>query len=92
MGELVSGEGLGPDEEIALSLREETVHRALADLTDRERDVIVLRYGFGDEPKSLEEIGRLLGLTRERVRQIEARALDQLARQRELEALQELPA
>ena len=53
----------------------------------RERDVIVLRYGLGDrEPKTLEEIGRVLGLTRERVRQIELQALKRLGRLREMEA------
>jgi RNA polymerase primary sigma factor len=74
-----------------VSLEEETLHRALAELPDRERQVLKLRYGLdGDQdPKSLEEIGRLLGLTRERVRQIESRALGQLATQREIEALHE---
>jgi RNA polymerase primary sigma factor len=94
VGDLVAGEAPPIDEQVQLSLQEEALHRALATLPERERAVLRLRYGLeGDaDPKSLEEIGRLLGLTRERVRQIEARALDQLARQRELEALQELPA
>jgi RNA polymerase primary sigma factor len=51
--------------------------------------VVKLRYGLnGDiEPASLEEIGRRMGITRERVRQIEADALERLAVQREIEAL-----
>ena len=57
-------------------------------LADREREVLVLRYGLADyEPKTLEEIGRRLGLTRERVRQIEVEALRRLATLREIQAV-----
>ena len=88
-GELVAGEGGSPEEELTVNLREDVLRKALSELPDRERDVLKLRYGLdGDaDPKSLEEIGRTLGLTRERVRQIEARALERLAMQREIEAL-----
>jgi RNA polymerase primary sigma factor len=90
LGDLFAGEDAPLEEEVAVSLQEETLHRALGELPEREREVLKLRYGLdGDQdPKSLEEIGRLLGLTRERVRQIESRALQQLATQREIEALQ----
>ena len=55
---------------------------------EREQTVLGLRYGLGvEEPQSLEEIGRRLGITRERVRQIEATALERLAVSREIEAL-----
>jgi RNA polymerase primary sigma factor len=89
LGDLFAGEEAPLEEEVAVSLQEETLHRALRELPERERSVLQLRYGLnGDrDPKSLEEIGRLLGLTRERVRQIESRALQQLATQREIEAL-----
>jgi RNA polymerase sigma factor (sigma-70 family) len=63
----------------------------VSQLPEREREVVQLRYGLnGDtDPRSLEEIGRRLGLTRERVRQIEAQALERLAMQREIEALRD---
>jgi RNA polymerase primary sigma factor len=84
---LPSGERL-IDEQVEVSLTEDTLHRALAELPERERRVLELRYGLGDEdPTSLEQIGRRLGLTRERVRQIEKRALESLAMHRELHAL-----
>ena len=60
----------------------------MAKLPEREQDVIDLRYGLsGDrDPMSLEMIGREMGLTRERVRQIETQALERLAREREIAA------
>jgi RNA polymerase sigma factor (sigma-70 family) len=57
-------------------------------LPERHRHVVVLRYGLGDsDPKTLEDIGRRLGLTRERVRQIEVEALKRLATLHEMEAV-----
>jgi RNA polymerase primary sigma factor len=90
-GELFAAEDTGLEEEVDVSLREETLRRALDALPEREREILKLRYGLdGDpDPKSLEEIGRLLGLTRERVRQLERHALEWLAVQREIEALRE---
>ncbi len=90
IGDLVGGEQDGVETEVEVSLTEETLHRALAQLPDREREIVRLRYGLGgEEPKSLEEIGRRLGLTRERVRQIEGQALERLALSREIEALRD---
>ena len=87
--ELVADETETPEREVTLSLEEQAVRRAVAELPERERDVLKLRYGLnGDrDPASFEEIGRRLGVTRERVRQIEADALERLAVQREIEAL-----
>jgi RNA polymerase primary sigma factor len=89
-GDLFAGESPEPMEEVHISLTENAVRHAVETLPDREREVVKLRYGMdGDtDPKSLEEIGRLLGLTRERVRQIEALALQRLAEHREIEALE----
>ena len=90
-GELFGDERSRFEEEVHVSLAEQALHRAVADLPEREQEVLALRYGLGGEndPKSLEEIGRRLGLTRERVRQIEANALERLALNREIEALHE---
>ena len=85
MGDLIASES-DVAKEVEVSLQETALHQALADLPEREQEIVRLRYGLnGDsDPKSLEEIGRRLGLTRERVRQIEARALQRLAERREL--------
>jgi RNA polymerase primary sigma factor len=76
------------DHELIRHAVREEVERLLGQLKPRERDVIELRFGLGrEEPKTLEEVGRRLKLSRERVRQIEARAkqkLSQLARTRHL--------
>ena len=89
LGDLFAADGLGPAEEVELQLTQRALHRAVADLPERQRKIVTLRYGLnGDtEPKSLEEIGRIMGMTRERVRQLEAEALRLLAEWREFEGL-----
>jgi RNA polymerase primary sigma factor len=88
LGDFVPGDGPLPDEQVEDSLRSQTLADALRALPDRHRAVVVLRYGLDDaEPKTLEEIGRRLGLTRERVRQIEVEALKRLASLHEMEAV-----
>jgi RNA polymerase primary sigma factor len=88
-GDLVAQESGNLEEEVVVSFGDDALHRATAPLPDREKFVIKLRYGLdGDpDPKSLEEIGRQMGITRERVRQIEMQALSRLAEQREVAAL-----
>src|SRR5438874_1829438 len=88
-GELVAHETGDVEEEVVVGLGEDALRRAIEGLPDREKQVIKLRYGMdGDpDPKSLEQIGRELGITRERVRQIEIQALQRLAGQREIAAL-----
>jgi RNA polymerase primary sigma factor len=88
-GDLVAHEAGNVEEEVVVALGDSALHRAIAMLPAREQEVIKLRYGFdGDqEPKSLEQIGRILGITRERVRQIETQALARLAEEREIAAL-----
>src|SRR4051812_35536860 len=77
-----------PEEEVEVTLRSEALHRALDHLPDREREVVKMRYGInGDEPTPLRETGKRLGMSPERVRQIESKALAKLAMRRELDAL-----
>jgi RNA polymerase primary sigma factor len=87
-GDLLPGEAASPEEEVSVSLEQSALKQAVEELPDREREVVKWRYGLnGDtDPQSLEEIGRRLGLTRERVRQIEAAALRRLALNREINA------
>jgi RNA polymerase primary sigma factor len=89
-GDLMPSEDLEPGEEVEVSLRAEALHRALDHLPDRERQVVKLRFGVnGNDPTPLRETGRRMGLSPERVRQIEAKALKRLAASREMEGLGE---
>jgi RNA polymerase primary sigma factor len=89
LGDLMPGGEAPPEEELEISLRQDALRRAIAELPDRERDVLKMRFGLNGDPtpQSLEAIGKALGLTRERVRQIETDALGRLAVSRELEAV-----
>ena len=88
-GDLVAQAAEDVAEEVQVSLDESALHHAIAQLPEREQMVVRMRYGLDDEmePKSLEEIGRRMGITRERVRQIETQALARLAEKREIAAL-----
>jgi RNA polymerase primary sigma factor len=88
LGDFVAGQDPLPEERVELELRSRALFQALASLSPRDRQVVVLRYGLGGtEPRTLEEIGRQLGLTRERVRQIELDSLRRLAAAREIQAV-----
>jgi len=82
LGDFVpDGDGGGPDEEIDLAMLRERLAEALGALDPREERVLRLRFGFGDgRARTLEEVGGELGVTRERARQIEGRALRKLRR------------
>ena len=85
LGDLIPSPGPGPDDVVDDRLRRAAVRRAVRRLPERDRVIVRLRYGIdGDPPRSLKEIGELLRLTPERVRQIEASALARLKSAREL--------
>ena len=79
LGDLLETDALSPEELAVRDALRRDLHQLLAALTTREQEVIRLRFGLGDGvPYSLAEIGRTLELSRERVRQIESKALQKL--------------
>ena len=87
-GDMIAGDNPLPEERVDSTFRSEVLGEGLALLDEREHTVIALRFGLdGSEPKTLEEIGRRLGFSRERARQLESKALRRLAQLRELEPL-----
>jgi RNA polymerase nonessential primary-like sigma factor len=79
LGDLLETDDITPEDTLMRESLRRDLQQLLDDLTSRERDVIQMRFGLGDgQPYSLAEIGRALDLSRERVRQIEAKALQKL--------------
>lgn len=79
LGELLETDSVTPEQMLMRESLQKDLQNLLADLTTRERDVILMRFGLADgHPYSLAEIGRALDLSRERVRQIESKALQKL--------------
>jgi len=79
LGDLLESSTVSPEDNLVNESLQKEIQYLLADLTDRERDVIELRFGLQDgQFYSLAEIGRVLALSRERVRQIESKALQKL--------------
>jgi RNA polymerase primary sigma factor len=70
---------MSPSKNAAFALLKENVNAVLHSLSQREERIIRLRFGIGDGcPRTLEEVGSIFNITRERVRQIEAKALKKL--------------
>ena len=80
-----------PFDTASLSLRRGDIENALASLPTRERQVIELRFGLtGEQPLTLEEVGRAFGVTRERIRQIENQSLKKLQSLAEAQKLRDV--
>jgi len=79
LGDFIESDGETPEDQVSKSLLREDLEGVLSTLSPRERDVLRLRYGLDDgRMKTLEEIGQIFNVTRERIRQIEAKALRKL--------------
>jgi RNA polymerase primary sigma factor len=90
LGDLIAGSPDVASEEVHAAIERQSLHRAVAELPDAEREVIELRFGFvGEAPKTLQQVADQLGSTRDRVRRTEREALRRLASRRELQGLLE---
>jgi RNA polymerase primary sigma factor len=90
LGDLISADGPSIEEEVASDIDGERLRDAVGTLPEVERNVITLRFGLDrEEPQALRETGRRLGLSSERVRQLEDRALRRLANDTAVAALRE---
>ena len=79
VGDFIEDEKLGPEEEVISQSLKKDIETLLSTLTDKEREIIIMRFGLYDvKPMSLKEIGDQYGLTKERIRQIEKRAIDKM--------------
>ena len=84
-------EAVTPVEAVNEVIQRELIDKVLKTLTHREREIIELRFGFNDErPRTLEEVGQKLGVTRERIRQIEAKTLIKLHSFRDVQRLRDV--
>ena len=73
------GEAIVPADAVSFTLLQEQLHHVLDTLSEREAGVVSMRFGLGDgQPKTLDEIGKVYGVTRERIRQIESKTMSKL--------------
>ena len=81
--DLISDDGKGNPHDVFLkNENQNSIKKSMEDLNDRDRQVLIMRYGLDDnEPKTLGEVAEILGLSRERVRQIEERAVNTLRKE-----------
>lgn len=79
VGDFIQDDNYGPEEITIQKCLKEDINEALSTLSDKEKDIIILRFGLNNKaPMSLKEIGEVYNLTKERIRQIEKSALEKL--------------
>jgi RNA polymerase primary sigma factor len=90
-GDLIEdSEAIKPEESVTFTILQEQLMQVLGGLTNREADVIKARYGLTDgQPKTLDEIGKVHGVTRERIRQIESKTMSKLRHPSRSQALRD---
>ncbi|MCX6788533.1 MAG: sigma-70 family RNA polymerase sigma factor [Candidatus Jorgensenbacteria bacterium] len=80
---------MSPDQLANAALLRDQIKEVLTDLTERERKILSMRFGLEDNiPHTLEEVGKVFGVTRERIRQIEAKALDKIRNHKDIKKLE----
>jgi RNA polymerase primary sigma factor len=88
-GELLMSDDVQPPEEVEASIGCATLRRVVELLPENERNVVKLRYGIGGQPNTIEQVVVLLGISRDRVRRLEAQGLARLGRMPEISALRD---
>jgi RNA polymerase primary sigma factor len=88
-GELLMSDGIQPAEEVETTVLGETLRKVVDSLPENEQKVVVLRYGVGCHPNTIEQVVNRLGISRDRVRRLEAQGLARMARTPEVAALYE---
>jgi len=91
LGNFISDDDLvGPEDAAANQLLKEQINGILDSLSDRERKILKMRFGIdGGKSHTLEEVGQEFAVTRERIRQIEAKALNKLRKNKDIKKLHE---
>ncbi len=90
LGDVIQSSEDGPEDSVMEQSLSEAIDKALSSFDEKERDIIIKRFGLHDtEPMSLQEIGSLYGVTKERIRQIEKKVLSSM---REINEVQDLRA